>query len=191
MTTRICTIEGCEAPLYSKGFCKTHYARNWRHGDPNKNLNPQGSPEDRFWRFVNKAGDCWEWQGFVNKKGYGRFQARRGESWQAHRYSYVLHKGEVPDGMMIMHSCDNRKCVNPDHLSPGTALENTADMLKKGRGKWTHKHGEDSNLSILKEADVRIIRNSKERGIDLAKRFGVSPTAICDIRRGRSWKHVV
>lgn len=89
-----------------------------------------------------------------------------------------------------MHKCDNRKCVNPAHLVPGTAKENTHDMLNKGRGKWVHKHGEDSNFAILKEDDVREIRASKERGIDLAKRFGVSPTAICDIRRGRSWKHV-
>ena len=92
-------------------------------------------------RFLNKitkseglgpCGDCWEWTAGLDGKGYGAF-AVKGRMVQAHKYSYSLFKGSIPDGLFVLHSCDNRKCVNPKHLSLGTNADNVHDMLSKGR----------------------------------------------------------
>lgn len=90
--------------------------------------------EERFWAKVNKAeaNQCWEWTGAKNSKGYGTLQVNT-IKWLAHRYSYTISKGEIPKGLLIMHSCDNRKCVNPEHLSAGTQVDNMLDCTSKGR----------------------------------------------------------
>lgn len=86
-----------------------------------------------FWERVEKsASGCWEWTGKVNWKGYGVLE-HEGRYWRAHRLAYTLAKGEIPLGKMILHSCDNRRCCNPDHLRPGTNLENVADAIARNR----------------------------------------------------------
>lgn len=93
-----------------------------------------GRPVDRFWSNVKTGSDCWEWRGSLFPNGYGIFYVND-KSVRAHRYSYELHKGTIPKGKMILHSCDNRKCVNPDHLRAGTARDNIMDALERGRAK--------------------------------------------------------
>jgi hypothetical protein len=90
--------------------------------------------EERFWAKVNKkeTNECWEWTGATNSRGYGSLVAST-TKWLAHRYSYTISKGEIPTGLLVMHSCDNRKCVNPEHLSPGTHSDNMLDCANKGR----------------------------------------------------------
>lgn len=93
----------------------------------------RATPSERFWRYVQKTDGCWLWTGHVKKGGYGQFSLTHTRPVGAHRYSYELHNGAVPAGLFVMHSCDTPACVNPAHLTIGTAKDNTADMIAKGR----------------------------------------------------------
>lgn len=97
-------------------------------------------PFARFWRDVEKAdGDCcWLWQGRTNERGYGLLSVG-GRDRFAHRISYALHRGAVPEGALVLHSCDTPACVRPDHLCAGDAAENVRDMVSRGRHRNQHK----------------------------------------------------
>lgn len=92
------------------------------------------TPEQRFWKKVQKTDTCWIWTGAVTTTGYGVFQrGKRGEKlYKAHRFSYSLHKGDIPKRGLILHSCDNKKCVNPDHLSIGNHSKNLKEAWDRG-----------------------------------------------------------
>lgn len=156
----VCSADGCGLPIAVKGMCRRHYHSHWRATseptgwcsiagcdrrvkakglcDPHHLRALRGLPVNvplrlprPFWDWVDRSGDgCWEWQGQRNEKGYGYWRGKR-----AHRHSWEQANGVIPAGMFVMHVCDNPPCVRPDHLAIGTAADNTADMLAKGRNR--------------------------------------------------------
>lgn len=128
MPNAICSIPECARPARARGWCKRHYKRWYRHGNPmaGKPLQRRDeNPEQRFWRHVTPSHDgCWEWGGDRLPAGYGTFSCG-GAKFYAHRFSYELHKGPIPEGLHIDHICRNTSCVNPDHLEAVTQRENT------------------------------------------------------------------
>lgn len=93
------------------------------------------SVEERFWSKVKmgEPDECWEWQAYFRGGGYGGFQWL-GKPWKSHRVAWILTNGEVPDGLWVLHTCDNPACCNPAHLWLGTRSDNVRDMCAKGRG---------------------------------------------------------
>lgn len=129
---------------------------------------------------------CWLWTAAVDGKGYGAFRMEKME--QAHRASWLLHHGPIPDGMCVCHKCDTPLCVNPSHLFLGTNLDNMRDRDRKGRA--AKRDGEKCGTSKLTEADVMAIRVAGGLHREIAASFGVSRETVGEIRRGVTWKHV-
>lgn len=121
-----CTVEGCESPRTARGLCQRH-RRHALQGRPLSSARSIHSrlSEDDFWLRVNKSETCWEWTASLTQAGYGKVQMPHGKTGTAHRRSYEIANGQVPDGLVIDHLCRNKKCVRPDHLEAVTVRENT------------------------------------------------------------------
>lgn len=136
---------------------------------------------------------CWNWTGTRGRTGYGRLTIGK-QAFLAHRLSYEMFCAPIPDGMCVLHHCDNPSCVNPGHLFLGTQADNIADMVTKRRHAKGHivAHVGTANFKAkLTESDVIAIRSDYiSSGPELARRFGVSNVQISNIRRGKSWSHV-
>jgi hypothetical protein len=145
---------------------------------------------DRFWSKVNKTDGCWEWIAGRNKDGYGQIGKTHGDAVGAHRVAYELMVGPIPEGMCVLHRCDNPGCVNPDHLFLGTRADNTADMKAKGRARGPSFYGASNANAKLTEQDVREIRFIGGSGISqraLGLLYGVGQTQVGRILRGTRW----
>jgi hypothetical protein len=146
--------------------------------------------KDDLFRLLAKArqdGSCWVWTAAQLPSGYGCFRFR-GRQTYAHRASYALHHGEIPDGYYVMHECDRPACINPCHLRAVKPRENTADMLAKGRHRTRARFGAEHHNSRLTLAMVEEIRSSKETQTALAIKFGVTHSVIGRARRGETYK---
>lgn len=138
------------------------------------------------------ASGCWHWTGALRDKGYGHMKFE-GRYAGAHRVSYLLFVGGIPDGMMVCHRCDNPRCINPDHLWLGTCRDNLHDMVAKGRHRSGVSKGSSNGSAKLSDADVAAIRAAPKvygSGRRLAAHFGVNEASICEIRAGRRWGHL-
>lgn len=149
----------------------------------------------RFWTKVAITANpdkCWEWQASCRSDGYGQLNMKNHSPkiTSAHRISWEITYGEIPDGMWVLHRCDNRKCVNPSHLFLGTRADNELDKMNKGR----QPSGERVGLHKLTSENVKQIREiyatEKTNQYELAKRYGVNQSVISLIVNRKAWKGV-
>jgi hypothetical protein len=173
----------------NKKFCSKYCMADFQNLEARKNRN------DLFWSKVDitDSKSCWEWKGSLSNVGYGSFRFcdhNRNYSISTHRYSFEYFFLNIPKGLNVLHECDNRKCVNPNHLWAGTQSDNRLDCIQKGR--YHYGLGEDSNNFKLNEYQVRFILFYKflySQSL-LAKMFRVTPGCVQAIVERRSWKHL-
>lgn len=156
------------------------------------------SNPESFWSKTVKRGECQEWVGTTDRKGYGVFEERvdgKRRVALAHRRSYELTTGEIPEGMLICHRCDNPPCVNPSHLFVGSHMDNFQDMLDKGRGVRRTLRGENHGMARLTWEDVQRIRQLYTPGVRMrgvgavAAEYGVTRQLIRFIVIRKLWKY--
>lgn len=192
---KICQFEGCGKQAICKGLCAAHYQQQ-RAGKPLTPLQVQYhgySEVKRFLMRVEKGEkhECWPWTGSrMNENWHGQWRNQAGEIEPTHRATWRLFCGEIPEGMHVLHKCDNPICVNPDHLFLGTRSDNAKDMWAKKRARPKAQHGEGHGCSKLTDEDVRRIRESSTSGVELAEQYGVGKTTISSIRLRKTWRHI-
>ena len=133
--------------------------------------------------------ECIEYNGYKDINGYGKVWDKENKIHHyAHRAAYADVHGEIPQGMVVRHLCHNKACVNPEHLAIGTHADNVRDKVEANR----QLKGEDIPSSKLTEAQVKEIKELKGKmsGVELAKKYNVSNSTVCDILKKRSWRHV-
>lgn len=149
---------------------------------------------DRFnskWKLDAVTG-CWQWTASAAGRGvsYGQIKLP-GERRQiyAHRLAYLIHKGDVPEGMSVCHTCDNRLCVNPEHLFLGTTKDNQQDMKSKGRSLFGEKNGKAKLTEELAREVIRLLRTGLPQ-IEIAERVGIGQMQVSRINTGERWGHL-
>jgi hypothetical protein len=130
-----------------------------------------------------KPNECWEWQGYCDPHGYGSLKVPILGERRVHRISYRLYRGDIPDSMVIRHTCDNPPCVNPCHLLLGTHAQNVKDRVARGRS--ARRKPRASKLSDEQVREIRRRYAAGERQYPLAAEFGVNQSTISDIIRGK------
>jgi len=150
-----------------------------------------------FWSRVDRSGGpeaCWLWMGCLHWRGYGEVRIR-GKLFRAHRAAWIKTNGDIPDGLHVLHRCDNRRCVNPGHLFLGTNADNVADMVAKRR-HWAHTRpevavrGERHGCAKLNAQQAKAIRDLcsiPESEAAVARLYAVSKTTTNKIARGLRW----
>lgn len=135
------------------------------------------------------GSECWLWTACTGTTGYGQIGVSAGRPARAHRVAWELHRGPIPEGLCVLHRCDVRHCVNPDHLFLGTQMDNIADREAKGRGQ----RGATNSRAQLTKDDIPVIRKALAAGEIcrvVGARFGVTSSAISSVKHGRTWAWV-
>lgn len=175
----------------------TALKRNYRRNNRGTGIKTFEQSVEDFWANVDSTNlsdplKCWEWIGSRDVLGYGH-PSFQGKQIGAHRASYLVHHGAIPNGLFVCHRCDNPSCVNPNHLFLGTQRENMIDCRDKKRLRGFVENpvrGEATKHNKLTEIQVREILTSAELGQTLARRFGVADATISRVRNRVNWKHV-
>lgn len=201
----ICTIDNCNSYAMGRGLCRKHYTRWRQHGDPNivlQTRSADGEFEQRFWQkaaLTANTDHCWDWQRTITRTGYAMttlthkpdvFQSTNAKTVSAHRLAYALFYKSDPGGRMVLHSCDNRRCINPHHLRLGTHRDNMDDAVSRKR----HARGERSTRSKLSEKDVVQMRQLSAEGMDyrdIARQFPiVEARHVKNVINRKAWRHL-
>lgn len=187
----MCSVDGCERDVKARGYCRGHYLRVWRGGDPraSERLRPwtPENADESFWARVDTSAGpdaCWPWTGGTTSAGYGVLSVR-GEKVYAHRYALEQKLGRKldPEEQTRHLVCDNPPCCNERHLAVGVQVDNMADMVAHGRHVGNRK---------LSEAEVVMVHAWSMSGYSasqIAPAFGVSHRAIGMIVSGDRWAH--
>jgi Autographiviridae endonuclease len=141
--------------------------------------------------YTDKSGGpdaCWPWKASRNKGGYGLATVPCSGQELAHRQSYKVNVGPIPDGLWVLHKCDNRCCQNPRHLFLGTRLDNVRDMHAKGRAA-DHRGTENPKAKLTPE-EVRAIRKATGDQWVIGAKFGVEQSTVSSIKLRKTWKHI-
>ena len=180
---RTCSVAGCDHKFFALGYCNKHYRRFKRYGDTESRAAKNMTDLQYFQSHTEpQSTGCIHWVVDIRGSGYG-YCKRGGPVMLAHRWVYSLYYGDIPDGVVIRHKCDNRVCVNIDHLESGTKADNNRDTTVRER----HARIKLSNQQILEIRD-RISKGEKQR--DLAKEYGVSEQHISGIKYRRTRYHI-
>lgn len=161
-------------------------------------MNEKIIAEHRFWGKVLRSEECWEWNGALSHDGYGHYRCG-GKVAGAHRYSYLLHNGPIPDSLLVLHHCDNRKCVRPDHLFLGTHQDNAKDRCAKGRSATGTSHARakitEREVAAIKEMCRRFPPTKKRSSVCfgvasfLGRWFGMGRGNILVISKNKTWRN--
>jgi len=164
-----------------------------KHDIPRREYGPLEQRFELYYEKGDSDDDCWEWQNVLDEWGYGQI-FDEGKQRRAHRVSYELHNGEIPDDAYICHTCHNESCVNPNHLYAGDPQSNVDDAIERGTFMETRPQGSQVGTSKLTEEEVREIKRRYENGDaiqrELAEEFDMGQTQISRIVRGERWAWV-
>lgn len=182
---RFCSKE-CTRKLLRKDQLKKHFEYLAQETEEQK----ISWLKEHYKKFVIKNQDgCWGWNGCL-MHGYANFN-HRGKIIKAHRASWIIHNGKIPDEMFVLHKCDVRSCSNPQHLFLGDHTDNMRDMAFKGRTMV--QYGEKNPASVLTENDVIKIKELLKMGVSMPRissDFKVNKNTIANIKYGKTWKRV-
>ena len=186
----LCSIPDCDKQSIKRGWCNRHYKRWLRHGNPQSGSVLKGAPLKWLEQFLatTATDDCVSWPFGRAAAGYGVVYDNDGKHWGVHRLVCVRMHGE-PENQRFhaAHACGNHECINPRHLRWATRAENEADKISPGRSN----RGDQRGCAKVTVAQVKIIRASiwtKDQEKSLAMEFGVTPSTIRQISKGKSWK---
>jgi hypothetical protein len=195
MDYSVCCIKGCDKEVEALGLCVNHWRLNRRYGSPVATKMHSGSfqgksADERFAMQVRKqASGCLHWVGATDQDGYGAFKGEAAGKmyYRAHRWSWAFHNDQpIPPYGHICHTCDNPRCVNPDHLVLGTALSNMQDKIAKGRARVGE--GEKHGSAVLTEDQARAILSDPRTYTELAAAYNVKPSTIGSLKQRYSWR---
>lgn len=147
-------------------------------------------PANRFRKkfIVMPDYGCWNWIAGKTQDGYGRFRVGPKSVMMAHRYAWELQRGKVPEGMQVLHKCDNPSCVNPEHLFLGTQNDNIQDMVSKGRQRGVVSEKQHlAKLDWIKAYEIKWLAATGFSNAHLAKEYGVTRSNIKQIKTNKTW----